>query len=341
MTDEKRPSYPNGPGRYITGAFGEKFGDGITERMLREQDEAEGRKLHRVYDKKVKPNKGFIKFLNETEVDYANFSYLDATGVDSTHPIVQKMNRLGLLVIPHDEPKEGKFGYLITDSDQDIRKQRDTDKISLHLHSSFYPTSSTKSYKEVEEFQAEYVYAIDKNYLVIRSDDPKNLKVGFVVVKGDGPVWHYIKRGYLEAIWKAPTEKQRQKKIQEQFPEPSTAVEKEIDALVGNIYENKNGHYAGILRHNVPGTGYIVPVPAYKRFRSQIHTDCRYTIDWTYVRDGKSSVDQLFLTAEDVEKLIESRQWLYLAEDEFDPEQYKLNRHRQRQKDAEKFQKKA
>ncbi len=338
MADKERPSYPNGCGQYVTGALGGKFAEEITERMLREQDEATGYKFHRVYDKKkIRPNKDFIKFLNETEMDYANFSFLDATGVDSTHPIVRKMNKLGLIIIPHNDLLNGQFGYLIADSDQLTKdRPRDTKNISLHLYSSFYHGSTAKGYKGAEEFQAAYVDAVSKNFLILRSDCSKERSVGFVVVKGDGPICHHIKRPDLLPLWTAPTDKQRQRKLQEEFPKPANDDERQVDEMIGKIFEDSKGHYAGILRHNVLGEEYVVPVPTHKRFRSQIHKDCRYAITWTDIKNTRSQpkVDELFLTAKDIIKLAESKQWVEL--NDFNPDEYKLNRLRQRHKDADK-----
>jgi hypothetical protein len=88
----------------------------------------------------------------------------------------------------------GEIGYVIEWGDEDLSGSRE----GVHLRHRIFNAPEIILCQTVEKFKEVYEEAISKNYFMDYVDDPNLLRIGILVVKGDGNIIYYIRLGVLK-----------------------------------------------------------------------------------------------------------------------------------------------
>ncbi len=271
--------------------------------------------------KKPENTERLSDFLDKTTLEYK--SILEDTSVSAEHQIVKFMNKYGYMAIPFIDPLKGEFGVSIHNAYESRYSQYDEDNKHvppsggpLHIYHKIYHDAVERPYSELKHFVNMFNDAHDKNYLIVRHDDPRKLRVGFIVLKNDGVVYHSIRLSDINPIWKPKTEKEKLHDNALAMPKPQNQAEEDVDNGIGKCitYGSNSQHetgWAGLLEFNVPGTEYIVPHEGYRQ-SIQVQKQKRYKIRWmkvaTKIRNGQ---DTRCYDAGEIQSLLKSQEFKF------------------------------
>ena len=90
-----------------------------------------------------------------------------------------------LQVVPNDNPPEGRFGFLVIDPRDDNR--------SFLFQSDVFTPAARKDHLTRAGFTAVLREYVDLNLPVFEANEPATMRLGFLVLKGDGNEWHTIR----------------------------------------------------------------------------------------------------------------------------------------------------
>ena len=97
----------------------------------------------------------------------------------------------GLQIIPNDEPPNGVFGFMAIDPANDDN--------SFALKTSVFSPAARVEHDSRTEFVGALNGFVLSNLPVFDCSDPVTLRMGFLVLKGDGNEWHTLRM----SLWKA------------------------------------------------------------------------------------------------------------------------------------------
>jgi hypothetical protein len=111
---------------------------------------------------------------------------VSATALETLISKISGINRAGCL--PIDEPREGKTGFLVF-----YKEDGSEEEMVLELTRPYRERATVIVHDSYTDANAAYKDAVQKNYLIERADNPKQLAVGWIVVKGDGNEHHQLR----------------------------------------------------------------------------------------------------------------------------------------------------
>ena len=122
---------------------------------------------------------------------YQSKSIGKATAIES---VLNKIsNRSNISCLPIDEPKHGQSGFIIW-------WQEDGEEHTLDITRQFRDKATVIKHDTYAEANAAYKDAVEKNYLIERADNPKQIIVGWIVTKGDGIEHHQLRVYKLKEV---------------------------------------------------------------------------------------------------------------------------------------------
>jgi len=86
-------------------------------------------------------------------------------------------------MLPISDVGVGRFGFILFGHDSVTQEE-----VNFPLLHQVFPVPDVVKC-DAQNFKEAYEQAQQKNYLIMPALDPKGLMYGFVVIKGDGPVW--------------------------------------------------------------------------------------------------------------------------------------------------------
>ncbi len=230
----------------------------------------------------LNPDSKLKQWIEDTHPNYQTHSLLDAKSVPSDNPIVQFLNKHDLIVIPDDELGRGKMGFRIVDIN-DGGKKDNTKDLFLHRHI-FTPFAKHIEHREadgkaaLETFESAFDEAVEKNYWILRHDQPAKLRIGFIVVKGDGTEYHDIKLSDIHPGWHPPSLKDLEKESQKQRAEASSSgVSMEADSHIGEMVVLRGSTLAGIIEY--ASHPFYVP-PDVRQAVKEYYATHKYAVKW-------------------------------------------------------------
>lgn len=142
---------------------------------------------------------GLIDFLNDTQ-PYGSVDRISQMFED--HSVIQLFENRNLDIADDEAFMAGVCFYLITRFNIPLAFLGKRDALSDVECTIVKPPHPEKVvHDKIEEFNAAFTSAKASNYLVLRFDNKRALKVGFVVCKGDGCVYNTADFKVLTYLW--------------------------------------------------------------------------------------------------------------------------------------------